>query len=262
MKFEEKLQKLRKEKGLSQESLGELLGVSRQAISKWESGGSYPELEKLIVISDMFGVTIDSLVKEGELEQEAMPTFEPAPHLYSRYEYEYKSERTFLGLPLVHVSLGKGKKFARGIVAIGNTAIGVVSIGLVSVGVVSLGLVSVGLLCFAALGVGFLLSIGAIALGTIAIGAISVGIFTVGALSVGAISIGACAAGTQLAIGDIASGHIAIGRIVDGIKTIQVDSTNNLASKVSSAEVRALLNSEFPSMWHWIVNLISGFFYG
>ena len=49
MKFNEKLQKLRKEKGMSQEALADELGVSRQAVSKWENGQVYPETEKLRV---------------------------------------------------------------------------------------------------------------------------------------------------------------------------------------------------------------------
>ena len=48
MKFDEKLQKLRKASGMSQEVLADKLGVSRQAVSKWESGSSYPEMDKLI----------------------------------------------------------------------------------------------------------------------------------------------------------------------------------------------------------------------
>ena len=64
MSFSEKLQRLRKEKGLSQEQLAELLKVSRQSVSKWESGKtSYPEIDKLIVLSDLFEITLDDLVK-------------------------------------------------------------------------------------------------------------------------------------------------------------------------------------------------------
>jgi transcriptional regulator with XRE-family HTH domain len=63
MSFGKNLQRLRKEKGMSQESLAEILEVSRQAISKWESGAAYPEIEKLIALSDLFGVSIDYLIK-------------------------------------------------------------------------------------------------------------------------------------------------------------------------------------------------------
>ena len=59
MKFEEKLQKLRKASGFSQEVLADKLGVSRQAVSKWESGASYPEMDKLIQMSKLFECTLD-----------------------------------------------------------------------------------------------------------------------------------------------------------------------------------------------------------
>ena len=62
----EKIYKLRKNSGLSQEQLAEQLNVSRQAISKWESGTAVPESEKLITISNYFGVSVDYLLKEEE----------------------------------------------------------------------------------------------------------------------------------------------------------------------------------------------------
>lgn len=62
MKFEENLVRLRKEKGLSQEELAEKLDVSRQTVYKWESGQSYPELDRLVLISKLFGHTIDDLL--------------------------------------------------------------------------------------------------------------------------------------------------------------------------------------------------------
>ncbi len=68
MSFSETLQTLRKEKGLSQEKLAELLNVSRQAVSKWESGQAYPEIDKLIILSDLFKITLDDLVKGKTIE--------------------------------------------------------------------------------------------------------------------------------------------------------------------------------------------------
>lgn len=65
----EKLYQLRKKSGLSQEQLAEQLNVSRQAISKWESGSAFPESEKLIIISNYFGVSVDYLLKD-EVEDE------------------------------------------------------------------------------------------------------------------------------------------------------------------------------------------------
>ena len=57
-----RIQEARKAAGLSQESLGERLGVSRQAVSKWESDASVPDLENLIAMSRIFGVTIGALL--------------------------------------------------------------------------------------------------------------------------------------------------------------------------------------------------------
>jgi len=62
----EKLYNLRKNSGLSQEKPAEQLNVSRQAISKWESGTAIPESEKLVAISNYFGVSVDYLLKDTE----------------------------------------------------------------------------------------------------------------------------------------------------------------------------------------------------
>lgn len=66
MALSEKLYELRKKGGLSQEQLAEQLGVSRQAISKWESGKANPESDTLISISKFFNVTLDYLMKEDD----------------------------------------------------------------------------------------------------------------------------------------------------------------------------------------------------
>lgn len=72
MALSDKLYELRKKSGLSQEQLAEQLNVSRQAISKWESGQSVPESEKLLVISSFFDVSLDFLMK-GESSTEVPP---------------------------------------------------------------------------------------------------------------------------------------------------------------------------------------------
>lgn len=66
MQFNEKLKMLRKEKGFTQESLADKLNVSRQAITKWESGDGIPDIENLKQISILFNTTIDELVKEDK----------------------------------------------------------------------------------------------------------------------------------------------------------------------------------------------------
>ena len=67
MEFHEKLQELRKNRGLTQEELAEALYVSRTAISKWESGRGYPSIDSLKGISAYFSVTIDNLLSSEKL---------------------------------------------------------------------------------------------------------------------------------------------------------------------------------------------------
>lgn len=64
MQFSQKLLELRKKRGFSQEDLAEKLNVSRQAISRWEMGSTMPDSPNLLKISDLFGVSIDSLLRE------------------------------------------------------------------------------------------------------------------------------------------------------------------------------------------------------
>ena len=67
MEFNEKLQELRKQKGLTQEELAEALYVSRTAISKWESGRGYPNIDSLKAISKYFSISLDELLSGDEL---------------------------------------------------------------------------------------------------------------------------------------------------------------------------------------------------
>jgi len=62
MEFNNKLYDLRKKKGLSQEELASRLNVSRQTVSKWEVGESAPDMENLVALSELFGVSLDELV--------------------------------------------------------------------------------------------------------------------------------------------------------------------------------------------------------
>lgn len=63
MNISDRIQYLRKQKGFSQEELADKVGVSRQAVSKWESEQSTPDLDKIITMSELFGVTTDYLLK-------------------------------------------------------------------------------------------------------------------------------------------------------------------------------------------------------
>lgn len=75
MKFHEKIYYCRKKAGLSQEALSEKIGVSRQAVSKWETGEAVPEIGKLPLLSKTFGVTADWLLSEDEpIEEKSSST--------------------------------------------------------------------------------------------------------------------------------------------------------------------------------------------
>lgn len=67
MEFHEKLQELRKQRGLTQEELAEKLYVSRTAVSKWESGRGYPNIDSLKAIANFFSVTVDQLISSEEV---------------------------------------------------------------------------------------------------------------------------------------------------------------------------------------------------
>ena len=73
MTLAEKILSLRTERGMSQDDLAEKLEVSRQSVSKWETGQSTPDLDKIIRLADLFGVSVDELVRDGERPQSQPP---------------------------------------------------------------------------------------------------------------------------------------------------------------------------------------------
>ncbi len=76
MNIADRIQHLRKAKGISQEELADKIGVSRQAVSKWESEQSTPDIDKIILLSDYFETTTDYLIKGIEPTEENKPTAE------------------------------------------------------------------------------------------------------------------------------------------------------------------------------------------
>ena len=248
MKIGCKLQKLRKEKGLSQEELANILGVSRQSVSKWESDLSYPETDKLIKLCDIYDISIDSLLRHDCVEKMEAKNEKGS----SRFHYQYISKRRLFGLPLVHINLGSGLYQAKGIIAIGNIAKGVISIGLLSFGIISIGVLGLGLISIASIALGLILAIGATAIGIVAIGAFALGIFTIGALSVGYFSIGALSIGRYVAIGDHAQGLIAIGK-TEAIGTYQFSHNDD------KTQIIEAIDNHVPVFWKFFKELIKNF---
>lgn len=241
--FQDRLYQLRKARGLSQEELANKIGVSRQAVQKWESAAAQPTLDKLTAMARYFGVSLDYLVTGEEAGCAARPQTAAQPvvvvnHYHNeRWRYEYKSKRTLWGLPLVHINLcANGFCWARGVVAVGNIATGLVSVGAISLGLLSLGAVSLGLLSLGALVFG-LASIGAVAVGLLAWGAVALGAVSVGGIAAGQFALGGLASGGRLAIGSVASAPVAVGEAVEGAQAFLTDGSADPAALAEAVQI-------------------------
>ena len=239
-----------------------IVETSRQAVSKWESAKSVPDLQKLIKLSELYNVSIDALVKddidleeednlkvnnEDVLEYEDSNKKQIIINFYNNsFEYEYKSKKELFGLPLVHINMGRGIKKAKGIIAIGN-----ISVGLISIGILSFGILSLALFSLAVLSIGLLLAVGAISVGIVSIGAISIGIFSIGAFAIGKYAVGASAIASNVAIGDYAKAtNIAIGNSTVGKERIILD------KYVSIDKVIVEIKREYPNLSDFVIKVM------
>lgn len=262
MDFRDRLFDLRRQAGLSQEELANLLGVTRQAVQKWEAGMSRPDMDNLIALANYFHVSLDYLVAGREAASTATSpecgSAEPSTpvstvinNYYNErpesWHYEYRSQRTLFGLPLVHVNFGGRDRWARGIIAIGNIATGAVALGGVALGLFSLGGVSLGLLALGAVSIGAV-SIGGVSLGLLAWGGVAMGWLAVGGCAVGVYAAGGVVAASRVAVGSVVSAPLAIGQIADGAKTILVPLeglSNEAFSEAYAAITDACPNAPF-----------------
>lgn len=235
----EKLTKLRKENGYTQEQLADLLKVSRQAVSRWESDLAFPETEKLIRIAKLYDVSLDYLL----LEDSEAGKKEETRLFGSRGTYEYKSRFQIKGLPLVHICLNQ-RKIAKGFIAVGYRSIGVVSLGLLSLGFISFGVISLGIFSAAALAVG-MIALGGIAVGILAAGSIAVGLLALGAIAIGQVSGGALAVGQYFAFGDYAQALVAVGKT-------QIYGQYSFSYPLTEPEaIRTAVLSHIPQGYQW-----------
>ena len=254
MTLGDKLVKLRRENNYTQEQLAELLGVSRQAVSKWENNIAYPETEQLIRLGKLYGCSMDYLLKDAQNNASLDASAKSITLNFKQSYYEKKSRKTIFGVPLVHINIGYGRT-AKGIIAIGLTAKGILSFGLISFGILSFGALSLGLLAFGVTALG-LLAAGAISCGVIAAGAISIGLLSLGALSVGYFSVGALSVGKYFAMGDHAKALIALGNTKAAGSAYQ--KIGELTSQDIS-RIKALLDESTPVYLAWAKNLIKLF---
>lgn len=250
MQFSEKLMRLRRKAGLSQEQLADQLGVTRQSVSKWESGAAMPELGKLIALSEQFDVSVDYLVK-NHLEEDPQPEKrEQSARLEAKVDtlvrdyrrsfgpvFQYTSKARLLGFPLVSVRFGHDRhptahNTAVGIVAVGNFSVGVISVGLISTGVLPVGMISLGLL----------------ALGLVAVGGVAIGVS-----AVGVVAAGVAAMGWKAAVGVSARAAVAIGQEVQGEHVLE------WGAGLNAAQVEAFLHTHCPGLWSPLARLLAFF---
>ena len=248
MTFSEKLTGLRRKSGMSQEQLADRLGVTRQSVSKWEGGTAMPELVKLISLSELFGVSVDYLVKDwmeepdnpcggsGEISSKQAERLEKKVDELTNYVkgrvYRYDSKTRIFGLPLVSIRFGfvrNGKlsmdNTAKGIIAIGNCAIGVLAMGMLSLGIVAGGLVAFGVA----------------ALGYLALGVSAVGVYAGGVAAIAAKIAVAVSAVAPTAVGEFASGsHVLLWG--DGL---------------TAPEVQTFLLEHHPDLWRPLLRLLT-----
>ncbi|MBQ7944763.1 MAG: helix-turn-helix domain-containing protein [Lachnospiraceae bacterium] len=105
--FNENLKTIRKEKGFSQEQLAEKMGISRQAVSKWESGICVPDIEKMVALSELFEVSTDYLIKGVDVETSKEETVHIANDIIEEKEFKGDknnvSKKQYLKLFLIPV---------------------------------------------------------------------------------------------------------------------------------------------------------------
>ncbi len=261
MTFGDKLAKLRREQNYTQEQFADLLGVSRQSVSKWESDLAYPETDKLIKICETFNCSSDYLLLDVDDEKpQPAKTHDETSAFVIRIPKikERKSKRTLWGMPLWHVAknargfIAIGVK-AQGVIAIGVRSCGVISVGVLSLGVISIGTLSLGLLFSLGVFAAALFAVGTIAAGIFAVGAISFGAFALGAIAIGDASVGALAIGRYVAIGDHARAMIAIGgHKADG----SVFEYVGRMTSETKQHVKTLIDNNVPAYLKWAASIV------
>jgi transcriptional regulator with XRE-family HTH domain len=195
--------RLRKEKGLSQDELGKLVGVSNKAVSKWETDDANPEITLLPLLAKVLGVTADELLTDIKTEEDPVKSKAfgvGGTVIQTTEEYEFISDKkTMSGLPYLYIHRGRKihttKEKAKGVIAIGNYAKGIISIGFFSIGIFSLGVFSIGVFSLGIFTAGVvaigLTTFGIAAIGGTAFGAVAVGLISFGAVAIGLLSYGA-----------------------------------------------------------------------
>ena len=249
MTIGERLVEERKKLHLTQEELGLKLNISRQAISKWESGLCLPDTANLIKLSSLFSCSVDYILRGNEREIENKEETNVSLPYQKIKTKEKHSEKTLMGLPLWSIGYNAKGFFSlgfrsQGVFSLGFISKGICSLGCFSFGGISIGMASLGALSLGTFSVG-ILSLGAISLALIAsLGAISIAPLSLGSLSIGEVSVGAFSRGRWFSYGDDAKGFISIAKT-----KVSGDYTALLPLKNGEGEyLYSMLKDNIP--WH------------
>lgn len=263
----EKISESRKKLGLTQQQFADELGVTRQAVSRWESDLAFPETDTLLKMSGLFGCSVDYLLKYNAENAESKADSDDVArqkvgcscgfNIFS-WSYEYKSKRQVLGMPLVHINIGLGKRahgfFSVGLISSGIFSLGMLSAGVFSFGCLSAGLITLGALAFGGLALGALalglLAFGGVAIGLIAFGGLALGLFSCGGCSVGLFAVGGYADGYFVAVGDVAHGRLAFGETTANGSALSV--TKETFGEMKEEAWRFM--DGLPQIWQGFVN--------
>lgn len=233
-----KLKEYRSKYNLTQKELAARLFVSDKAISKWERGNGLPDIETLVRLADLLGTPVEELLKEKK----------------ETYYYEYKSERTVLRLPLMHILIPNLFLLLNQVTSVraffvlmkelptasGWFSLGVKAKGVIALGIVSLGFLSIGLLSFGMLGIGTV-STGVIAIGNLCLGfLVGIGNLAVGSIVVGNLGIG------WLALANVAIAWIGVANY--GVGSFMAVLPANSTTEDFNQAIQQLLVSEIPDL--------------
>jgi len=255
MEFQDELIALRKQNGMSQEQLGNAIGVSRQTVSKWEMAQTTPEMNKIIELSKLFHISVDELLGLAS-EDLNTSTSQSNNYIRSGIRYEYKSKREIKGVPFVHVNIGLGLYKAKGVIAIGNIATGVVAIGVIAKGIIAIGSLAIGVFALGAFALG-LAAVAGVALGGIAIGGVAIGYLVIGGVAIGVYALGGYAVAMNIGVGGYASGKIAVGDQAKGLHTFLLKQQGSVWNQ---NDVFTCISSNLPGTPKWIVKFFKMIF--
>ncbi len=260
----EKLYQARKQKGFSQEDLASLCNVSRQTVSKWETGQSVPDANSLVALSRALDLSIDYLLDNERGSPQLHSDYQELLKAEEAYHtFEYRSKKELFNIPLVHIHFTRrmmspygmirrtSAKTAKGIIAIGDRAIGLIAIGYLAIGIFSLGIVGFALLGLSVIQFGFY-SFGILSIGFLAVGIIALGIYALGIVAIG----------LKVAIGIATIGEIAIGVSARGSKFVMSLKDQNIKTlcELSKSQYQSVVDIKdkvyLPALLRQVLTII------